>query len=72
MMLHATITFLNFGLARAVGFRRGFSEQRAMPRPNYMQTLGHRFAWSFNPCAARSGKQRWISFSGDNRHLNQS
>jgi hypothetical protein len=31
-----------------------------------MQTLGHRFACGFNPCAAQSGKLLWISFSGDN------
>src|ERR1700693_5289211 len=67
MLLDATITFLNFGLAKAVVFQRGFQRKEQCFTPITMQTLGHRIARSFNPCVGQSGKLHWISLSGDNR-----
>ena len=44
MLLDTTITFLNFGLIKAVGFERGFQGKEQCLFPITMQTFGHRFA----------------------------
>ena len=43
MLLDTTITFLDFGLAKAEGFQRGFQSKEQCLVSTTMQTLSHRF-----------------------------
>jgi hypothetical protein len=44
MMLDATITILDFDLAKAIGFERDFQGKERCLVSIAMQTFGHRFA----------------------------